>query len=164
MLLTSGSALTVPFERDSRNTAVGACGKRWTHWSGCGASMLRAAYPEVVSTFDRCPKGHRYQQTLAPQQAKEPTSAGTAVPYGIGRTPNRTIFYYSGLVMRGSADDQTSVWTITLTEYWFLYGPIFVINASDRTCTSCYDLNSGFRNLSGSVLLRILGRGLDAFK
>lgn len=72
--------------------------------------------------------------------------------------------YYSRLVTRSSADDQTSVSTIALTEYAFMCGTLFVNNARDWACPSYYTSNSRFHNRSGIFLLRLPDRTLDASK
>lgn len=64
---------------------------------------------------------------------------------------------YGGLVVRGTVDDQTRVWTIVLTEYVFMAGAMitehvyiadamFVFNATDVACPSNYTYISQYDN------------------
>lgn len=68
---------------------------------------------------------------------------------------------YTRFVRRGSTDGQTVVRTITLTDYVFMLGAIFVINAGNWTCPIYYAYNSRFENLSGSLLFCLPDRRLD---
>lgn len=61
--------------------------------------------------------------------------------------------YYSGFAIRGSTDDQTRVWTIALTEYVFMAGYMFLINARDGAYLSYYTYNSWFDNLSINLVV-----------
>lgn len=56
------------------------------------------------------------------------------------------------------------MWTIGLTEYVYKSGVMYVINARDKACPSCYISNPWFDNLSGSILFSLPDRILDALK
>lgn len=42
--------------------------------------------------------------------------------------------YYSGGAMRGSAMDQTRIWTIDMTEYVFMAGAMSIVGDKDGAC------------------------------
>lgn len=71
---------------------------------------------------------------------------------------------HNELVRRGSSDDHSGVWTITLTEYVFISGTIFVINARDGAYSGYYSLNPQFDNLSGSILFSLPDKLLGALR
>lgn len=71
---------------------------------------------------------------------------------------------YSGLLLLGSAEDQTRVWTISLSEYVFMSSAMFVIGARNGACTSYYTLNHWFDNLSGSLLSPLLDKLLNVLR
>lgn len=58
--------------------------------------------------------------------------------------------YYSLLALRGSADDQTRIWTMALTEFVFMEGVMFIINARDGAYPSYYTYNHRFEHIGGS--------------
>lgn len=64
--------------------------------------------------------------------------------------------YYTGLVLKRSADDRTRVWTIALTEYIFLTGTVLAISANDRVCAGYYTDNQRFDHVTGSLLFDLL--------
>lgn len=68
------------------------------------------------------------------------------------------------LVIWDSADDQTRVWTVTLSEYGFMSRTIFVINAWDEACSSYDTLNSRFDSLNANLLFRLFDKHLDVLK
>lgn len=65
MLLTSGSALKIPFDSGRHHTAVGTWRKRWKHWVGRGASTLKTACRVLDSPFVLCCEKNVYQLKLA---------------------------------------------------------------------------------------------------
>lgn len=71
--------------------------------------------------------------------------------------------HYSGLVIRGSADDQTDVWTVALTEYVFMSGSMLVINVQNGVCLSYYTSNSRSESLNDSLLFSLPDTILNAF-
>lgn len=70
--------------------------------------------------------------------------------------------YYSDVAMPGSATDQTRIWTIALTEYVFMAGAVFIVNAKDGVCSTYYSVNLRFDHTSGGgdVYCKCQGRSL----
>lgn len=74
------------------------------------------------------------------------------------------LLYYTRLVLKGSADDKTRLWTVALTEYVFLGGVIFVINIRHRDYASYYAHNPRFDHAGGSLLFGLLLKFIDALE
>lgn len=72
--------------------------------------------------------------------------------------------YYIGLALRGSVDDQTSIWTMVLTEYVFMAGAMFVSNAREGTSPSYYTYNPRSNHIGNSLLFLLLPNILDTLK
>lgn len=72
--------------------------------------------------------------------------------------------YYSGLALRSSVEDRTSVWNIALTEYVFMAFEMFVINARARAFPRYYTLHADFDSLIRAVLFRSSNKILDALR
>lgn len=74
------------------------------------------------------------------------------------------LWYYTGYVLNGSANDKTRLWKIALTKYVSLAGLMLVINAKDEAHASYYTHNPRFDHVSSSVLFFRLVKILDALK
>lgn len=74
-----------------------------------------------MRVFDRA----KYYCQLSSWWAQYDVSILLFVPVAI------ILAYYYGLVLRGSADEQTCVQTFTFTENLFLYGVMVVVNVRD---------------------------------
>lgn len=72
--------------------------------------------------------------------------------------------HYSGLMVRGAADDKTRVVTIALTEHVFIVGVMFDTNVSSRAWPQFLHPFSEFNNLSGSLLSSLPGKIMNALK
>lgn len=72
--------------------------------------------------------------------------------------------FYTGLVLKGSADYKTLLWTIDLTEYVFLTVVIFVINVKDCAYGSYDTHNPRFDRVGGSLLFCLPVKDLDVLK
>lgn len=64
----------------------------------------------------------------------------------------------------GSADDKTTVWSPARTEYVFMAGGMFVINARDSAIPKYYTFDAGLDNLSDIILFRLSEKILDGLK
>lgn len=74
------------------------------------------------------------------------------------------ILYYSGLDLRGSADDHTPLWTVVLAEYVYKVGAMFVINARDGACPSYNIYDSRFYHVGDSLLFQLPPKILDTLE
>lgn len=63
--------------------------------------------------------------------------------------------YYNGLALQRSADDQTCICMVTLTELVFMAGAKFVTSTRDVVCPSNYTYNSRFDHIFGSLPFRL---------
>lgn len=72
--------------------------------------------------------------------------------------------FYNGLVLTGSADDQTRGWIIFLTKLVFMSDAMFVNNGMDGVCHSYYTSKLWFDNFSCSIQFRLLDKIMDSFK
>lgn len=62
---------------------------------------------------------------------------------------------YSDVAMRGSADSQTKIWTITITEDMFMAWAIFIVNSRDGASTIYYTGNLQLCHVSVGLPFRL---------
>lgn len=63
--------------------------------------------------------------------------------------------------MRGSATEQTEIWTIALTDFVFMAGVMFIVNDKDAACLTCDTENFRFQKVFGWIRFRLSAKILD---
>lgn len=64
--------------------------------------------------------------------------------------------HYSSVAFRGFAADQTWIWTVSLTEFWFMLRAMFIVTTKIVACSTYLTGNIRFYHVSGGLLFRLL--------